>query len=290
MSAMLSQIESIEKERGSTVLVLAATALEMDLLPALHDVLRELGKVSRLDVVFYCRGGHVSAARRIALLLHEFTTRLGLVVPHFCESSGTIVALAAHDIVAGPVAIFSPIDPVLQASQSSGETPPAISAQDIRLFHKMSRDWFGLDSPEAQAEVLSVLCENIFPTTLTSFYRSTLEVRDICAELLELVHPQGAEEVRSRIIDRLLFGYHSHTYPLTRKDVKELGLPLRSEAKVEALAWEISRYIRSLIGSGVRQSLTDEWCDTILATRDNTLRRRRRREALAPVWEVGKTE
>ncbi|HVG60564.1 MAG TPA: hypothetical protein VNA24_18540 [Hyalangium sp.] len=284
-------IEELEARRGSTVLVFAASHLELDLLPELYDTLRSLRRPARLDVVFYCKGGMVNAARRIALLLHEFTDHLSFIVPHRCESSGTITALAAREIIAGPVAVFSPIDPQLQASASGqGAGPNSISSEDVRLFSQMARDWFGLKAGEAKRQALSVLSENIFPTTLTSFYRSILEARGICAELLSLHMAHEPEARRAGIADQLLFGHHSHTYALTRDDMAALGLPIRRDEATEDLAWAIARSLRSVLGGGVRRSLEDDWFDAILATRSGARRRRRGQDGLEPVWEASEFE
>ena len=281
-------IEAIEARRGSTVLVFAASHLEIDLLPELYDTLRSLEHPARLDVVFTCKGGVVNAARRIARLLHEHTDHLAFLVPHRCESAGTITALAAQEIVAGPVAIFSPVDPLLQgASPASGEAQHAISSEDVRLFSQMAKDWFGLDESEAKRQAMSVLIENVFPTTLTSFYRSVLEAQAICTELLLLHMPHETEAQRAHIANQLLFGYHSHSYALTRDDMAALGLPIRRDAPTEDLAWEIARSVRSTLGGGVRRSLEDDWLDAILATRNVERRRRRGHGGLEPIWEAG---
>ncbi len=284
-------IEELEARRGSTVLVFAASHLEIDLLPELYDVLRGLGRPARLDVLFYCKGGVVNAARRIALLLHEFTGHLAFIVPHRCESSGTITALAAKEIIAGPVAVFSPIDPLLQSSSSaSGGGPLAISSEDVRLFSQMAKDWFGLEERKAKQQAMSVLFENIFPTTLTSFYRSILEARAICAELLSLHMAHEPEARRAAIADQLLFGHHSHSYALTRDDMAALGLPIRRDEPTEGLAWEIARGLRGALGGGVRRSEEDDWFDAILVTRGGARRRRRGQGGLEPVWEAGELE
>ena len=281
-------IAELEALRGSRVLVFAASHLELDLLPDLYDTLRGLGRPERLDVVFYCKGGAVNAARRIALLLHEHTSHLGFIVPHRCESAGTITALAAREIVAGPVAVFSPVDPQLQAPPSApGEGPSAISSEDVRLFSQMARDWFGLEEGEAKQRAMSVLCQNIFPTTLTSFYRSILEARAICTQLLSLHLADEPEARRAGIAEQLLFGHHSHGYALGRDDLAALGLPVRRDPRTEALAWEIARALRATLGGGVRRGLEDDWFDTILATREGARRRRRGQGGLEPVWEPG---
>ncbi|MGH2448211.1 MAG: SDH family Clp fold serine proteinase, partial [Chloroflexota bacterium] len=77
--SMRAFIEAIESHRSSTVLVLGASSLDIELLPMLYDSLREIGRIGSLDVLLYCRGGLVSGARRIALLLHEHTDSLGFI-------------------------------------------------------------------------------------------------------------------------------------------------------------------------------------------------------------------
>jgi hypothetical protein len=284
-------IEALEARRDSTVLVFAASHLELELLPELYDTLRGLGHPKRLDVVFYCRGGVVNAARRIALMLHDFTDHLAFIVPHHCQSSGTITALAAREIIAGPVALFSPIDPQLQGPPSSqGERPSAISSEDVRLFSQMAKDWFGLKPADARRQALSVLTENIFPTTLTSFYRSILEAQGICAELLSLHMARVPAARRARIADQLLFGHHSHSYALTRDDMAALGLPIRRDGPTEDLAWEIARSLRTTVGGGVRRSLEEDWIDALFATRSGARRRRRTQDGLEPRWEAGELE
>lgn len=285
-----AHIERIEARRQSRVLVLAASNLELDLLPSLYDALREMGRSERLDVLFYCRGGIVNAARRVALLLHEFTDHLTLIVPDRCESSGTIVALAARQIVAGPVAVFSPVDPLLQAgSATSGEAPLAISAQDVRLFGEMAQQWFGMPDEEAPAAAMSVLCESIFPTTLTSFYRSCLETREVCLELRALAS-LSAEARDVEVVDRLIYGHHSHTFALTRGDLAALGLPVHGDPATEDPAWEIARTIRRLIGAAARADPDDDWIDAIVATREGSRSRRRTPSGLAPIWEASPVE
>ncbi len=281
-----SQLKELEKLRQNRVILLAVTSLEIDLLPVLYETLAKIGPVERLDLVLYCRGGIVNASRRIALLLQEFTNHLTFLVPHYCESSSTLLILAAHEIIAGSLAIFSPIDPHLSSADLAEENSPlALSSQDIRLFNAMSKDWFGLEGEEARVQSFSVLCNNIFPTTLTSFHRATLEVQTIGEELLAFQLPDKSKEFRTNIVNQLLFGYHSHSYALTWKDMQNLGLLIKRRPKEEALAWEISCEIRAVLGAGVCESLEDGWCDSIIATRDYAKFRYRKQDVPAPVWQ-----
>ncbi|MFN7127663.1 MAG: SDH family Clp fold serine proteinase [Brevundimonas sp.] len=288
---LLGLIQDIEAARNTRVLILAASNLELDLLPALYDVLRSVGRTDRLDVLMFCRGGVVNAARRIALLLHDFTDQLTLIIPDRCESSGTIVTLAAHNVIAGPVAIFSPIDPLLMAGNPDVEgAPMAISAQDARLFGEMTQAWFGVASKDVGETALSALTQSVFPTTLTSFYRSCTETREIALELRARAAPDESETDRSRIIDTLLYGYHSHAYALRREDLAAIGLPITTDPVVEDIAWQIAHVLRGVIGAGVRKSIEDEWIDTVIASREGLRTRHRTPSGLAPSWDVGIVE
>lgn len=278
-------IRALEDRLQGRVLVFGATSLDIDLLPPLYDVLGGIGRSERLNVLVFCRGGSVNAARRIALLLREFADRLRFVVPHFCESAGTVMALGANEIIAGPLAIFSPIDPHLAAADAAGGGPSALSSQDVRLFAQMGQDWFGLEQRLAQERALPQLCESIFPTTLTSLYRCTQEVRQIGNELLSLHGPDSAD-ARAAIVDTLLFDFHSHTYALTRDDLARIGLPVSRNADVEAIAWDIARDVRARIGAESRTSLEGDWYDAVIMTRDEGIRRCRSPDAPAARWEA----
>jgi hypothetical protein len=233
----------------------------------------------------------VTAARRIALLLHEFSSHICFIVPYCCESSATIIVLAGHEIIAGPVASFSPVDPHLQSDQSASSAEPnAISVQNIRLFARMCQDWFGTSESEGKSTSLSVMCSNFFPATLTAFYRSTLEAQEVCNELLTLSMSDEPADVRAGIVDKLLFGYHSHEFSLRRQDLSALGLPVRRDDDLENIAWTMARELQQSVGIGNRVSEDDDWVSAVLATRTVTRRQRRRAGSLPPRWEVCETE
>ncbi len=283
--ALCTHLQALRARTGNATLAFAASNIEIDLLPPLYEALRALDRTPRLDVVVYLRGGEVNAARRLALLLHEFADSLRFLVPHSCESSGTLMALAAHEIVAGPLAVFTPIDPHLNAAEGQSG-PGALSAQDIRLFAAMSRDWFGYGAEDAATKALPLLCDNIFPTTLTSFYRATLEMEAIGQELLARRSPSEPAEAHAAVVRKLLYDFHSHQFALTGEDMLALGLPVVRDAALEAIAWDIACDIRRLIGPESRESLQGDWRDALIATPDAVRVRRRSRERPSGVWET----
>lgn len=279
-------IQELEERTQGRVLVFAASSLDIDLLPPVYEALRGIGHSAHLSIVIYCRGGAVNTARRLALLLHKHTDHLRFIVPHFCESAATVMALAAREIIAGPLAIFSPIDPHLTASNNAQDSaPPALSAQDVRLFWEMAQDWFGLDEQAAKDRALPLLCDNIFPTTLTSFHRCTRELQCIGEALLALHMSDRPAAVRAQIVNTLLFDYHSHTYALTGEDMQQIGLPVRHDAAIEDAAWTLSCAIRANIGPESRDSFEHDWYDAMLLTREGGQRRRRKHNVPSGIWE-----
>lgn len=284
----ISQIESL---RNSKVLVFNASNLDMEILPALYQQLLRIGKVERLDVVIQSKGGEINAARRIALLLREFADHLCFIVPYYCESSATILALAADEIIAGQMAIFSPIDPHLHGGDNEMElVQTSMSFMDIQKFGQMSEDWFGLNKEEVQTEALPLLCQSIFPPTLTTFYRATLETKAIAEQLLAFQLPQLSPEQRSIIVQQLMFDYHSHGYAITREEMREKGLNIRTEELVERLAWQISLLMQQSIGGGLRQEPDAPWLDALLADSETIEVRENRVGGFMPQWQAFNSE
>src|SRR5215831_18877590 len=126
---MLAQIETM---RGSRVILLVHRQETMSLLgfPVLryidiHDSEEVLHAIQMtdsdvpIDLVLHTPGGLVLAAVQIARALHEHTGKVTAFVPHYAMSGGTLISLAANEIVMSKHAVLGPIDPQL------GQSPAA---------------------------------------------------------------------------------------------------------------------------------------------------------------------
>jgi hypothetical protein len=268
----VEDIMLIEKHRHSRVIILACSNLEMEILPTLYQTLLNIGKVERLDVVLHCKGGVVNATRRIALLLRQF-----------CDHLCFIVALAGDEIIAGDIAIFTPIDPQLYGGDDKNGSS-SMSYLDIKKFGEMSSNWFGIDAQDADLQSLPMLCNSIFPPSLTAFYRSSLELACIAEELLAFQLPEESNSSRQAIVEQLMSHYHSHHYALTPDDLKALGLKIKRDENIEPIAWRISQAIQGTVGGGLRQDMDSPWYDTLIASRDGVELRQHRSGGFMPVW------
>ena len=72
-----------------------------------------------IDVVLHTPGGLVLAAEQIAAALAAHPAPVRVYVPHYAMSGGTLIALAADEIVMSPSAVLGPVDPQI------GELPAA---------------------------------------------------------------------------------------------------------------------------------------------------------------------
>src|SRR3981081_2172996 len=72
-----------------------------------------------LDLVLHTPGGLVVAALQIAKAVREHKAKVTVFVPHYAMSGGTLIALAADEIVMCPHSVLGPIDPQL------GDSPAA---------------------------------------------------------------------------------------------------------------------------------------------------------------------
>lgn len=283
VEAVRIAIKQIEQQRNSQVLVLSAMHLDLDVLPPLYNELQRLGPVRQLDIVLQCRGGEVNAVRRIAMLLRSYCEELHILVPYFCQSAATLLAFAADQIIAGELAMFSPVDPHLHGS-GMGQAETAISSLDICKFKDMAKDWFGIDSEQNQAALLATLCEQLFPPTLTAFYRANAEVQAVGEQLLKWQLPECSSETRATMVRSLLTGYHSHHFALSGAELQTFGFKVRRETETEPLIWNISMFLQQVVGERLSTSDNDARLEAVIFSRSGSYLKAAQPDKIRPVW------
>ena len=121
-----------ERKRGSRVIALIHRQETMSLLGFplmryidIHDseeVLRAIRLTDPdvpIDLIIHTPGGLVLAAGQIAQALRRHPGKVTVFVPHYAMSGGTLIALAADEIVLDQNAVLGPVDPQL------GQSPAA---------------------------------------------------------------------------------------------------------------------------------------------------------------------
>lgn len=75
--------------------------------------IRSTPKDKPIDLIIHTPGGLVLAATQIAKALHDHPAKTTVIVPHYAMSGGTLIALAADEILIDPHAVLGPVDPQL---------------------------------------------------------------------------------------------------------------------------------------------------------------------------------
>jgi|SRR5206468_884570 len=213
-------IAKIERQRKSRVVLLVHRQETMNFLgfPVLRyidindseEVLRAIHLTDPsvpLDIVLHTPGGLVLASLQIARALHKHDGKVTAFVPHYAMSGGTLIALAADEIVMSEDAVLGPVDPQL------GNFPAAsiLKAVARKPVEKVKDDTLILAD---QAE------------------KATLQVRESVRELLAGKIPTGKDTELARLLSE---GTWTHDHPITYETAKSFGLPVRSDIPNEFL-------------------------------------------------------
>jgi ClpP class serine protease len=130
-----------------------------------------------------------------------------VLVPHYAMSGGTLIALAADEIVMSEEAVLGPVDPQL-------DDYPAISI--LRAV---------ATKPIAEVDDQTLILADQAEKALTQ----------MTASVRELLTPKLGEERAEDAAAFLTGGTWAHDYPISVEAARELGLPVSTEMPVEVL-------------------------------------------------------
>ncbi len=205
------KIAQIERDRNSRVILLVHRQETMRLLgfPLMRyidvndfeDVLRAIHMTDDevpLDIVLHTPGGLVLAALQIARAIRAHKAKVTVFVPHYAMSGGTLIALAADEIVMCRHSVLGPIDPQL------GQSPAASLLKVIE------------QKPIAEIDDQTLVLADVGRKAIA-------QVKAAAKELLADKMPQDKAEA---LAEKLSSGQWTHDYPISPSEAKELGLPV----------------------------------------------------------------
>jgi len=208
------KIAQLESERKSRVILLVHRQETMRLLgfPIARyidindseDVLRAIQMTDEdvpLDLVLHTPGGLVLAALQIAKAVREHKAKVTVFVPHYAMSGGTLIALAADEIVMCKHSVLGPIDPQL------GQSP---AASLIKVTE---------EKPVGRIDDQTLVLADVGRKAIA-------QVKQAASELLERGLP--AEQARA-LAEKLTAGTWTHDYPIWASTAKSLGLPVSTD-------------------------------------------------------------
>jgi len=152
-----------------------------------------------IDLVLHTPGGLVLAAEQIANALKKHPAKVTVFVPHYAMSGGTLIALAADEIVMDENAVLGPVDPQL------GQYPAASIVKAVEEKDKNEVDDRTLIVADIARKALRQVEEAVY----------------------DLLRDKLPEERAREVAKILSEGRWTHDYPITYEFLKELGLPVR---------------------------------------------------------------
>ncbi|HID41472.1 MAG TPA: hypothetical protein EYP33_04875 [Pyrodictium sp.] len=163
-----------------------------------------------IALILHTPGGLVLAASQIARALKRHPGKKIVIVPHYAMSGGTLIALAADEILMDPNAVLGPLDPQL----SLGPQGPVVPAPSILKVARMKGE---------KASDTTLIVADIAE-------KAIMEMQEVITELLR--DKMGEEKARE--VARILTeGRWTHDYPITVEKARELGLPVKTEVPPE---------------------------------------------------------
>ena len=166
-------------------------------------------------------GGQIPPSYMMARRLRESFSEMIAFVPHVAYSGGTLIALAANEVVMGEFSRLGPLDPQVGYSPNvdSWMMVSALSMQ--RAFDTLSVD-LRTTAREEVGYPQQVLAEKLDPVIMEDWKAESLVVATYLQEVLEKAG-YTQKEINS-IQGDLVFTSFPHDYVIHRDRAKEYGL------------------------------------------------------------------
>jgi ClpP class serine protease len=207
-------IAQIERQRKSRVILLVHRQETMSILgfPVLRyidvndseAILRAIHLTDPavpIDIVLHTPGGLVLAALQIARAIHKHKGKVTAFVPHYAMSGGTLIALAAAEIVMSEYAVIGPVDPQL-GKYPGASILKAVSKKPVERIDDKTL----ILADQAQ--------------------KAVVQVHDSVRELLANKIPVEKVDELARLLSE---GTWTHDHPITYDTAKSFGLPVRND-------------------------------------------------------------
>lgn len=202
---------------------------------AMARLLENISRQPRVSLFLKSEGGDPEAALRFVHLLRERFAHVALLAPFVCASAATMVALGANEIHMGPTSFLTAVDSSLKHDLSPVDNSNllvSVSHDEVVRILRLWREQKGGGNPYPE------VYKYLHPLVLGALDRSSsLSIR-ICRELLSY-HVKSKAKA-TRISRALNYDYPSHTYPITAREARRLGLAVKNlDPVVEGMLREL---------------------------------------------------
>jgi len=217
-SARVRILREIEQKRGSRVISMIHRQESMSFLGfpiARYIDIQDSEAVLRaikltdddvpIDLILHTPGGLVLAAEQIANALSRHPARVTVFVPHYAMSGGTMLAIAADEIVMDENAVLGPVDPQLGNF-------PAVSI--LSVLEKKNADKI-----DDETMILADMARKAIRQV-----RETVQRIGCC---------HYTPEEAAHLADELTTGQWTHDYPISTEEATRMGLKVNTQMPTE---------------------------------------------------------
>jgi len=214
----MRKIASLERKRSSRVILLVHRQETMRFLgfPIMRyidvddseEVLRAIQMTDDdvpLDIILHTPGGLVLAALQIGRAIRGHKAKVTVFVPHYAMSGGTLICLAAQEIIMSRHAVLGPIDPQVDRF-------PAASL--LKVVEQ---------KPIAEIDDETLIMADVARKAIA-------QVKKAAREFLNDRVPQDQAEA---LAEKMSTGTWTHDHPIFASEAKELGLPVTTDVPKE---------------------------------------------------------
>ena len=215
-----SKLDRIQKMRGTRVIAIIhrqeamkffgipiARYIDMNDAEQVLLAIRTTPPEQPIDVILHTPGGLALAALQIAYALNSHKGKVTVFVPHFAMSGGTLIALAADEIVMSEHAVLGPIDPQVDGL-------PAASIIKVAS-----------QKPLSEIDDRTLILADLGAKATEQLKRSARE----------LLRQPLSDEAAAILADKLTSGRWTHDYPILAREARELGLIVSTEMPMEVM-------------------------------------------------------
>jgi ClpP class serine protease len=189
------------QEGGSLFGVPVAGSISIDDSEAVLRAIRLTPPEQPIDIILHTPGGLVLAAEQIAKALVERKGKVTVFVPHYAMSGGTLIALAADEVVMDANAVLGPVDPQI------GDMPAASIVKVVAI-----------KGPRHVSDEMLILADIA--------QKARVQVASFVMQVL-LKHMPEKQAVQVATV--LTEGRWTHDFPITVQSARVLGLKVSTE-------------------------------------------------------------
>jgi ATP-dependent protease ClpP protease subunit len=186
------------------------------------DLLHNIGPGEPIDLLLNTRGGQVDACEKLIGLLQDNVGEapLRVIVPEMAKSAGTIIALAAQEIIMSASSELGMIDPQYDFQDGKGNWV----SHSVIVYLQTFRQYSGLLSGNARNTLAEQMLMDFDAKVVAKFEGIETRIRTLAERVLKINNSTNYTTIVNELLNSTT--WKTHEQPIGAADAKDLGLPV----------------------------------------------------------------